>query len=380
MLRILRLVVCFSLFGLIAACSSSGSGGQSGDSPGPVKIGFIDSLTGEIATVGTEQQNALKLAVKQINAKTSGRKLQVVTEDDQSTPQGAVTGIQRLLANKSIVGIVGETDTPLGDAVLPLVAHDGRPMIFLQVTSLPNRPSNVFSLGPPQGTLGVLASKYVFPGVKGKRLANIVAEQASLQEFAAGVQKIATADHMDVVSNQSYPPTQTQFGSIVTNTLASHPNVISCSCFSPGAGTLISAIRSAGYTGVLFGQQAIAQANAIQTGGKALAGAIASAYWDPSVAAISPASASFLKAYKAAYPSLPTPDGFAVQAYDAAYIIDRAINSVGTSASALSHYVSTTTFHGVLQNDIKFEKSGFADLKGYILRANSQGKFSLVKP
>src|ERR1700728_803607 len=109
--RTLNLFIGIAVVGTaVAACSSASSdatpttpasstSSASGTSPSQtVKIGFIDSLTGPLAFVGVEQQQAIQLAVKDIN-QTSKVKFQLVTKDDQSTATGAVSAMEQLLSD-----------------------------------------------------------------------------------------------------------------------------------------------------------------------------------------------------------------------------------------------------------------------------------------
>ena len=85
-----------------AALSASGTSSATAASTSQtVKIGFIDSLTGPLAFVGVEQEQAIELAVKDIN-QTSKVKFQLVTKDDQSSATGAVSAMEQLLSDSSI--------------------------------------------------------------------------------------------------------------------------------------------------------------------------------------------------------------------------------------------------------------------------------------
>ena len=64
----------------------------------PVKIGLVTSVSGTFAPQGEEVQRAIKFAVKEANQKggIDGRKVEVKLADDESTPEGARRGAEKL--------------------------------------------------------------------------------------------------------------------------------------------------------------------------------------------------------------------------------------------------------------------------------------------
>lgn len=64
----------------------------------PVKIGLVTSISGTFAPQGEEVQRAIQFAVKEANQNggIDGRKVEVKLADDESTPDGARRGAERL--------------------------------------------------------------------------------------------------------------------------------------------------------------------------------------------------------------------------------------------------------------------------------------------
>ncbi len=75
-----------------------------------IKVGIPTSLTGRHSPFGQHQKRAFDLALEEINAAggAKGRKLEWVYEDDQSKPETALTGAQKLFENKEIIMLTGE--------------------------------------------------------------------------------------------------------------------------------------------------------------------------------------------------------------------------------------------------------------------------------
>ena len=75
-----------------AALALTACGGSTGDDSGAIKIGFIESLTGNYAPLGGEAKKTVDLAVEQINEKggLDGRKIELITLDDKTAPDQGV--------------------------------------------------------------------------------------------------------------------------------------------------------------------------------------------------------------------------------------------------------------------------------------------------
>lgn len=79
----------------------------------PIRIGAILSTTGPGAGAGIPQRNGLQLAVKLANEKggIGGRPIQLIVEDDGSSPDVAVTKANNLIFSQKVEAIIGPTLT-----------------------------------------------------------------------------------------------------------------------------------------------------------------------------------------------------------------------------------------------------------------------------
>src|SRR5579875_1014710 len=101
------------LAGLTACGSTGGSGsanqtgGTQSSSGGEIDIGLIADLTGPAALSGQHKVQGAELAVDEINASggINGKKIKLITEDDQGSNQAGVSAFQKLAANQNIVAI-----------------------------------------------------------------------------------------------------------------------------------------------------------------------------------------------------------------------------------------------------------------------------------
>jgi len=85
----------------------------------PVKIGHIDSTTGNFAVLGDSQIKGAQLAAKELNAKGGilGRPVQVLVEDDAGLPATAIDKAGRLLNQEKVDFFSGSTSSAVSLAV-----------------------------------------------------------------------------------------------------------------------------------------------------------------------------------------------------------------------------------------------------------------------
>lgn len=104
---------------------------------GPILIGFAGQLTGSYSDLGVQGRNGAQLAVEHINAAGGihGRRLELLTRDDQNTPQGALDADQALI-DAGVLAIIGHMTSSQSMAALPLVNRT-RTVLLSPTTSTP---------------------------------------------------------------------------------------------------------------------------------------------------------------------------------------------------------------------------------------------------
>jgi len=105
--RALGIVSLASLLVVLPTCGN-GADREEG-SLGPIKIGVVALLTGTHAVYGKNVQDGVALAVEEINAAggISGRRVELIVEDEGSSPQTAVSAVQRLIDIWKVPAIIG---------------------------------------------------------------------------------------------------------------------------------------------------------------------------------------------------------------------------------------------------------------------------------
>lgn len=124
--RVLGGLAAAPVAGLLAARHSPAraAGRAQGD---PVRFGVSAPLSGDSAQYGEIWQNAMAIAVEEINAAggIKGRPLELQFEDTQANPQQAVPVAQRFVSDDSIVAELGDFASPASMAASPVYERGG---------------------------------------------------------------------------------------------------------------------------------------------------------------------------------------------------------------------------------------------------------------
>src|SRR6185436_20209533 len=97
---------------------------------GDILVGEFGSMTGPEATFGVSTHNGILMAADEINAAggVRGRKIRIVSEDDQSKPEEAAVAVQKLISSDQVISVLGEVASSSSLAAAPICEGSGIPM------------------------------------------------------------------------------------------------------------------------------------------------------------------------------------------------------------------------------------------------------------
>src|SRR5262245_33485821 len=115
-------------------CSKKPDGGtpNGGTAGNEVVIGQYGSLSGENGAFGTSSANGVTLAIEEVNTAGGvlGKKVRVITEDNQSKTEQVTTIVKKLIDQDKVVAVLGEVASSRSmagsavceDAKIPMVS------------------------------------------------------------------------------------------------------------------------------------------------------------------------------------------------------------------------------------------------------------------
>ena len=97
---------------------------------GPIKIGFISPLTGAIAAAGKDMYSGCELYWQETGWQMSGRKVEVILEDNEGNPATALVKARKLVENDRVHMIAGVILSNVAYALVPYIEGQEIPTMY----------------------------------------------------------------------------------------------------------------------------------------------------------------------------------------------------------------------------------------------------------
>ena len=313
-------------------------------------VGEFASLTGGSASFGQSSHKGTQLAIEELNAAGGvlGKKIKLITEDDQSLSGQPATIVRKLITQDRAIAILGEVASSKSLEAAPICQQNKVPMISPastnpKVTEVGDYIFRICFIDPFQGT--VMAKFALDKGFKKVAVLTDVK-----QDYAVGLSeffvKHFTANGGTIVKDQKYSTGDKDFKAQLTSIKASKPDAI----FVPGYYAEVALIaRQAKQLGMskvpLLGGDGWVGDSLLKVAGNALDGSFFSSHF--SAEDKSPATQDFVKKFQAKYGAVP--DDMAALGYDSAMILADAIKRAGgtDSAKLRDAIAATKDFKGI---------------------------------
>lgn len=290
-----------------------------------LKVGIIVTLSGPPAVLGGQVRDGFNLAIKTLGGKLGGVETEVVVVDDELKPDVAVTKVKGLIERDQVNFVVG-----------PIFSN------VLQAIHKPVTDSNAFLISPNAGTsnfagkqchqnffvtsyqndqnhevLGKYAQEKGF-----KKVLLMAPNYQAGKDALAGFKRHFKGEVLDEVYT---PLGQLDFSAELAKIAAAKPDAFFT--FMPGGMgvNLVKQYRQAGLANIPFLSAFTTDESTLPAQKDDAVGFLAGANWAPNTD--NAQSKAFVAAYEAAYNSVP--GTYAMQAYDAALLIDSALKATG---------------------------------------------------
>ncbi len=345
----LTICLVFSILSSFACVQKGGTGGggQTGDT---IKVGVYGDTTGATSSFGVSTKNGIQLAFEEINAAggVNGKKLEMIFEDDQGTPEKAKTVISKLINQDKVVAVLGEVASSNSLAAAPVAQEAKVPMITPsstnpKVTQVGDFISRVCFIDPFQGAV---MAKFASNTLKAKSAA-ILGDNSS--DYSKGLTQFFEQEFTKlggtIVTKQTYAQKDQDFKAQLTQMRDQKPDVIYIPGYYGEVAIIAKQARELGMTQPLLGGDGWDSPELWKLGGSALQNAYISNHYSADNPA--PEIQNFVKAYQAKFGVAP--DSLAALAYDSAKVLADAIKRAGGTESAkLKDAInSTKEFAGV---------------------------------
>lgn len=351
MKRIISLAAVAGLALSIACTKKTETAGTTEAASDEIVVGEVLSMTGSEATFGSSTNSGTKLAIEEINAAggIKGKKVRVITLDNQGKPEEAATAVTKLITQNKVIAILGEVASSRSLAMAPIAQQYHIPMVSPsstnpKVTEVGDNIFRVCFIDPFQGKV---MAKFAWETQKYKKVAVL---RDVKNDYSVGLADVFIEEFKKmggtIVIDQSYSAGDIDFKAQLTAIKAKAPEAI----FVPGYYTDVGLIalqakKDVGLKVPLLGGDGWDSPKLTEVAGDSLSGSFFSNHY--STEDKSPLVQDFIKRFKDKFQVVP--DGLAAMGYDAAKVLFDAMGRANTLASTdiRAALASTRDFPGV---------------------------------
>jgi branched-chain amino acid transport system substrate-binding protein len=330
--------VCAALALTTTACgsvgedsSSSDSSGQENGQAGPIKVGLVIPQSGVYAPLGEDMKAAWDLWLEQHGNRIGGREVETVVVDEGEGPDTGVPAVQKVLQQDrvdTVVGIVNSA-TALG-AVEPIesakkvlvVANAG-------ADQLTGSSKYIWRTSFTNGQVAYSVGKYLAGTPEGKKgVYAMAADYAAGEEAIAGFKKGFEEAGGKLVGEAKTPFGTTQdFQPFLAKARSAKPGAVYVFYAGAEAVSFVKQYKEFGLSdsAALYGSGFLTEGGVLTAQGEAAEGVKTALHY--ATALDNPANKTFSEAYQAKTGKPPTV--YAVQAWDAAAVLDKAVKAAG---------------------------------------------------
>jgi branched-chain amino acid transport system substrate-binding protein len=339
---------------------------------GPVQIVGLMELSGTGATAGTNFDNGVKLAVKEINAAGGilGRKIEYTSMDTQSAPQTAKALAQKAVDQGAYV-VMGPVFS--GSFIVS--------MVETKRAEIPNftggEAANITQQGNPyvfrtsftQSTAMPKLARYIKDSVKAKSVAMVWVNNDFGKGGRDSMSKALEAQGIKVVADISTDPGQVDFSAAVLKVKQSNADAVFVYTNEEESARALRELKKQGYDKPIIGETTLTGQKVIELAGDAANGAVA--HVGLTVDAPQPAIKAFDEKFQKDYKYKSDHNG--MKGYSGMYVVKAITEKVGKfDGKAFAKALHGATLRvkdvpGVLL-DVHFDDNGDLDRESFLVK------------
>ena len=216
----------------------------------PIKIASLQSISGETASLGTDQVRAIEIAIAD-KAEILGHPIELAfNEDDGCSSEGGQTGSTRIIADPQVVAVIGTSCSGAGVPASNVVTSAGRVLISGSNTSpaltsdlagneAPEYHDGYFRTAHNDAIQGAAAAKFVFEELGLTKVATINDGDPYTQGLTSAFEGPFQDLGGEIVLSTAVTADQTDMRSVLTEVAAAEAELVFFPIFQP-AGDFIA--------------------------------------------------------------------------------------------------------------------------------------------
>jgi branched-chain amino acid transport system substrate-binding protein len=351
----------------------------------PIKIVGLVELSGTGATAGTNFDNGVKLAVKEINAAGGilGRKVEYSSNDTQTNP-----GVAKALAQKAVDdGAFVVMGPVFSGSIIVSMAETRRAEIpnftggeAAGITQQGN--PYIFRTSFTQATAMPKVAKYIKDALKAKTVALIWVNNDFGKGGRDSIAKALDAQGIKVVADISTDPGQVDFSGAVLKAKQSNADALFVYTNEEESARALRELRKQGYEKPIIGETTLTGQKVIELAGEAANGALA--HVGLTVDAPQPTIKGFDEKFQKEYKYKSDHNG--MKGYSGAYVVKAITEKNGKFdpkefAKAMKGAKISVKDHPGVLLDVTFDDKGDLDRESFLVKVvNGKQEVSATLP
>ena len=349
--RILAALMALAMLGAFSGCSNTGDGGSAsgGSDSDTIRIGGLAPLTGDAASYGVAVNNAIQMAVEDINANggIDGKQIEYIYYDEKGDTTEATNAYNKLVQDDKVVAIIGDVTTKPTLAVAQTSQQDNIPIITATATAaeVTLTGPNIFRACFTDPFQGELMASYASEKLGATKVA-VLSDMAD--DYSSGIAEafVAKAEElgMQVVADEKYQDGDVDFKSQLTNIKGQNPDVLFLPVYYEDLRLISAQAKEVGVTAQLCGADGWDSVLTDNFDSSVLNGGVFCSQY--STESTDERVQNFISAYKEKYEM--DPNMFAVLAYDATNMMAQAISDAdSTDSQAIIDAMAALEYDGL---------------------------------
>ena len=331
-----------------------------GELSGEIIIGLDLALTGKYADpYGLPMQRGFELAREELN-QLGGPQITFITEDDQSTVEGAVKAFNKLIHQHGVSIIAGLAVSRLGAQAFPIAQENG--VVCLSPVS---SAAGLSAIGDFVFRISLATDVQTPIGVRitqqklGYQKVALIYDDADVYSTSSNeeLEKVLTASGVEILITETFQGGDTNFSAQLTRIMEANPDALFVSALSTEIAGILTQRRAVGMPDSVRFIVPDLTGDEVETAGDAAEGAIAFIGW--TVMADTPGNQAFVQNYRTKYGIEPEP--WAAQSYVALNILAKAISEAqSTEATAVRDMMANIVDLDTILGQFSFNVDGDA--------------------
>jgi branched-chain amino acid transport system substrate-binding protein len=348
----------------------------------PIKVGVIFPLSGGAGPQGQHVTQAIQAMAAVINEEGGvlGRKIEILSRDDESTPAVGVSRANELIS-AGVAVIIEGWNSPVTLAMQPVIARAG----IMDITAISKADPILSGEGNPLAVRlnssnsqdGAIVAAYVANTLKAKRIAFLTQNDAYGNGAQASIEgELKKLNHVyEKVAEEKFPFAQADFRVALTNVKAANPDATIAINANEGLGlpALLRQAKQSRLPGQLVTAVGTVAPSVISVAGDSANGTVGADIYFPDVEPF--ASNAVNKKFVAKTQQMfnYTPDKYMALGAASLQIWAKAANEVKSlDKEPVAKRIRGGSFENTIFGTAKFEANGQLSSRHYLFDVNSQ--------